>query len=342
MQAVQLMQHGVPGRFERRELPSPNLGPGEVRVRVTACGVNRLDLWAEEGTLPVPLALPRILGGEIAGKILEVAPDVADWQPGDRVAVQSNLFCGTCEYCLRGDESICLKGRLLGVDLDGGFAEEVTVPARALVRIPGGLDDACSAALTLAGSTAMHMLTDRTQTRSSEWVLVMAGASGVGTYAIQIAKQLGARVIATGSTEAKREFAQCLGADAVVDSRSSNWPDEVRRITQKRGVDVIGEHVGGEVFQQCLACLARGGRIVTCGATAGRMVQMNLWPFFVKQQQVIGSYGRTRKDITRTLEWAAAGRLRPVIHETFPLERAPEALAALRNRAVLGKVLVRP
>lgn len=337
-----LTAQGQPGRFELKEVPSPKVGAQDARICVTACGVNRLDLWAEEGGLPVPIALPRVLGGEIAGKVVEVGSEVTEWRTGDRVAIQSNLFCGTCEYCLRGDESICLKGRLLGVDLDGGFAEEVVVPARALVQIPDRVSDACSAALTLAGSTAMHMLTDRTQTRSSEWVLVMAGASGVGTYAIQIAKQLGAHVIATGSTEAKRHFALSLGADHVIDSRLDTWPDEVRKITQRRGVDLIVEHIGGDAFQRCLASLSRGGRIVTCGATAGRMVEINLWPFFVKQQQIIGSYGRTRRDITATLEWAAAGRLRPVIHETFPLERAQEAVAALRNRAVLGKVLVQP
>jgi NADPH2:quinone reductase len=311
-------------------------------VEVKACGLNRLELWAEEGALPVPIDLPRTLGGEIAGVIVELGEDVDDWRTGERVAVQSNLFCGTCEFCLRGDESICLKGELLGIDRDGGFAEYAAVPARSLVRIPAKVDFTDSAAMTLAGSTAMHMLTNRAEVRSSEWVLVMAGAGGVGAYAIQIARQLGAKVIATGSTEAKRTFATAMGADAVIDSSDPTWPRQVREITKKRGVDLIVEHVGGEVFEKCFQCLARGGTIVTCGATAGRKVQMDLWPFFVKQQRVIGSYGRNRSDVEATMEWAALGKIRAVVQQTYPLERLADAFAALRSRTVLGKIVITP
>lgn len=342
MRAVQLTQQGVPGVFKGVTLATPQPAPDEVLVQVKACGLNRLELWAEEGTLPVAIQVPRILGGEIAGTIAELGDDVDDWRQGERVAIQSNLFCGQCEYCLKAEESICLNGKLLGVDRDGGFAEFVTVPARSLVKIPDGVDFVASAALTLAGSTAMHMLTNRAEVRSSEWVLVMAGASGVGTYAIQIAKQLGAQVIATGSTEAKRTFAKSMGADAVIDSTAADWPTHVREITKKRGVDLIVEHVGGNVFEKCFQCLGRGGTIVTCGATAGRKVQMDLWPFFVKQQRLIGSYGRNRADVEVTMEWAAYGKIKPVIHQTYPLERLAEAFAALRGRSVLGKIVVAP
>lgn len=342
MRAVQLVSHGNPGTFRLSDIPTPAPSPDEVLIEVKACGLNRLDLWAEEAGLPVKLQLPRTLGGEIAGVIAQLGEDVDQWRAGERVAIQSNLFCGACEYCLKGEESICLHGSLLGIDRDGGFAEFVAVPARALVRMPAKVDFTASAALTLAGSTAMHMLTNRAEVRSSEWVLVVAGASGVGTYAIQIAKQLGAQVISTGSTEAKRAFARSIGANFVLDSNDPNWPRQVREITQKRGVDLVIEHVGGDVFEKCLSCLSRGGKIVTCGATAGRNVQINLWPLFVKQQSVIGSYGRNRADIEATLEWAALGRIRPIIHQTFPLERAPEAFAALRNRGVLGKIVIQP
>lgn len=341
MRAVQLVAHGAPGKFELKDVAVPRPEPHEVLVRVKACGLNRLDLWAEEAGLPVPVKLPRVLGCEAAGQIEELGADVDDWRKGDRVAVQSNLSCGQCEYCLRGEESICLHGRIFGVDCDGGFQEVTAVPARALVRIPEGLDYPASAALTLAGSTAMHMLTDRIELRSSEWVLVIAGASGVGSYGIQIARQLGAHVIATASTEEKREFARTLGAQHVLDS-NSDWVSEVRRITQKRGVDVVLEHVGGEVLPKAFQCLARGGTVVTCGATAGREVQLNIWPVFVKQQRLIGSYGRTRANIEATLEWAALGRIRPCIHETYPLERVPDAFAVLRARRTLGKIVVIP
>ena len=340
MRAVQLAKQGSPGEFKLMEIPEPKAAPDEVVVRVKACGLNRLELWAEEGGLPIPIQLPRILGGEVAGVIADRGEDVDNWRTGERVAIQSNLFCGSCEYCLRGDESLCLHGKLLGVDRDGGFAERVAVPARSLVAMPDEVDFTPCAALTLAGSTAMHMLTNRAEVRSADWVLVIAGASGVGAYAIQIARQLGAHVIATGSTEAKREFAKSLGAEFVVDSTNPSWPAEVRELTQKRGVDLIVEHVGGDVFEKCFQCLSRGGTIVTCGATAGRRVEMNLWPFFVKQHRLIGSYGRNRADVEATLEWAAYGKIRPVIHETYPLERLADAFGTLRSRRVQGKIVV--
>jgi NADPH:quinone reductase-like Zn-dependent oxidoreductase len=294
----------------------------------------------ESAGLPMPLKLPRTPGGEIAGVVDAVGPKVDGWRPGDRVAVQSNLFCGECEFCRRGDESLCLKGELLGVTRDGGFAEKVCVPGRALVRLPDEVGFETSAALTLAGSSAMHMLTQRTQVRQDDWVLVMGGASGIGSAAIQIARGLGARVITTGSTEAKRRLGESLGAEKSVDSTAADWPLQVRHLTSRRGVDLVVEHVGGGVLKQCFDTLARGGTIVTCGATAGRAVQIDLWPLFVKQQRLIGSYGRTRADIESTLEWAAKGFLKPVIDRTYPLSETASAFDRLRSREALGKLVV--
>ena len=210
MKAFQLLAHGIPGTFALCDLPAPQPGPDEVVVRVRACGLNRLDLWLEEAGLPMPLALPRTPGGEIAGEVLVPGAQVRGWPPGERVAVQSNLFCGDCEDCRAGDESLCRHSQMLGVQRDGGFAEQVVVPARAMVRLTEGVDFETSDALTLAGSTAMHMLTQRTQVPVGAWVLVIGAASGVGSAAIQIAKQLGARVISTGSTAAKRALALTL------------------------------------------------------------------------------------------------------------------------------------
>ncbi|MFO1497936.1 MAG: zinc-binding dehydrogenase [Verrucomicrobiota bacterium] len=343
MKAVQLIAHGKPGQFQLVDVPEPQPGPDEAVVRVRACGLNRLDLWLEEAGLPITVPLPRTPGGEIAGEIAAVGNDVeASLKVGDRVAVQSNLFCGECEFCVAGDESLCLNGRLLGVQQDGGFAEKVLVPARALVRLPEGATFEASAAVTLAGSTAMHMLTNRAQVQMGQWVLVIGGASGVGSAAIQIARHLGAYVIATGSTPEKRALASSLGAQATVDASLSDWPAEVRKLTQKRGVDLVVEHVGGKTLEQAFHCLARGGTIVTCGATAGRDVQFNLWPFFVKQQKLVGSYGRSRVDMLATLDWVATGKLRPVIDRVLPLEQTAAAFRALRERAVLGKILIRP
>ena len=342
MKAIQLIALGAPGKFALRDLPEPQPQPDEVVVAVKACGLNHLDLWLEAGGLPVAIPLPRTPGSEVAGVVHAEGAAAGVWKPGDAVAVQSNLFCGECEFCQRGDDSLCLRGELLGIGRDGGFAERVVVPARVLVRLPAGVDFATSAALTLAGSTAMHMLTNRAQVRRGNWVLVIGGASGVGSAAIQIAKQLGAHVISTGSTDPKRALATNLGADFVVDSTATDWPAEVRKLTGKRGVDLVVEHVGGEVLPKCFECLARGGTIVTCGATAGRNVALNLWPIFVKEQRLIGSYGRNRADFRATLDWAAAGKLKPVIDSSFPLDQTPTAFAKLRAREVLGKILIKP
>jgi len=188
----------------------------------------------------------------------------------------------------------------------------------------------------------MHMLTNRAKVQPGQWVLAIAGASGVGSAAIQIATQLRAHVIATGSTPAKRDLALALGARAVVDSTRPDWAADVRKLTDKRGVDLVVEHVGGPVLEQAFQCLARGGTIVTCGATAGRQVELNLWPFFVKQQKLIGSYGRTRADMNATLAWLAAGKIKPTIDRIYPLAESAQAFAALRDRQVLGKVVIAP
>ncbi|MBL9135113.1 MAG: zinc-binding dehydrogenase [Verrucomicrobiales bacterium] len=342
MKALQLVAHGSPGRFEWHDVPSPVPGPGDVVVAVKACGLNHLDLWLEEAGLPVKVALPRTPGGEVAGVVESVGAGVTEWKAGDRIAVQSNLYCGECEFCRRGEESICLNSSLLGVQCDGGFAELCLVPGRALVRLPASVDFETSAALTLAGSTAMHMLTDRVTTTAGDWVLVVGGASGVGSAAIQIARGLGARVITTASSPSKRAFCQALGAEVVVDPQNPDWPAEVRRATAKRGVDIVVEHVGGRLLETVFQCLARGGRVVTCGATAGREVTLNLWPMFVKQQSIIGSYGRTRKDLVTTLEWAASKRLHATIDALVPFDRGAEAFARLRERKVNGKLVLVP
>jgi 2-desacetyl-2-hydroxyethyl bacteriochlorophyllide A dehydrogenase len=342
MKSFQLVAHGDPGRFSLSEIPTPLPGDLEVQIRVRACGLNHLDLWLEKGALPVPISLPRIPGGELSGEISALGGGVTGWRVGDRVAVQSNLFCGKCEFCAQGEESMCLAGQLLGVQRDGGFAEYAVVPVSSLVPLPASVSFEESAAVTLAASTAMHMLDDRVHVRSGDWVLVMAGASGVGSAAIQISKRFGAYVIATGSTEEKRQLSQNLGADFVIDPGLPDWPAEVRRITKKRGVDIVVEHIGGSILEQAFQCLARGGSIVTCGATMGREVSMNLWPFFVKQQRLVGSYGRNRKDMIATLQWVSEGRLKSVIDELIPLERAAEAFEKMRNRSVRGKLVIVP
>jgi len=341
MKAVQLVAHGTPGQFQLRDLPDPKPAAGEVIVQVHACGLNHLDLWLEEGGLPIPVQLPRTPGCEIAGRIVALGAGVKHWKEGEGVAVQSNIFCGQCEFCARGQESLCLNSEMVGVERDGGFAEKAAVPERALVRLPDAVDFETSAALSLAGSTAMHMLSSRAQVKRDDWVLVMGASSGVGSAAIQIARQLGARVIATASTTEKQNLALQLGAEHVVNTNQESWPSEIRKLTGKHGADLVVEHIGGKVLEQVFHCLARDGAIVTCGATAGSEAKLNLWPFFVKEHRLIGCYGRNRADLERTLEWVASGKLRPVVNRVFPLAETPLAFAALRSRTVLGKLVIR-
>lgn len=322
-------------------MPDPVAAKDEAVVRVHACGINRLDLWTEQAALPVRIPTPLVQGCEIAGEIISFGTGSSAWNIGDRVAIQSNLCCGHCEFCRRGAESTCLNSILLGVQRHGGFAEQVVVPISSLVRLPDSLSFEQSAALSLAGSTAVHMLTKRTTVQPGMTVLVIAAASGVGSTAIQVARHFGARVISTGSTEAKRQLALSLGAEAAVDSSQPGWSAEVRRLTGKRGVDIIVEHVGGDVLAECFHCLARGGTIVTCGATAGKTVPLDLWPMFVKEQKLIGSYGRTRADMELTLKLAADGHLKPVIDRVYPLEDAEAAFDRLRRREALGKLVIR-
>ena len=340
MKALLLKSTGVAASRTLAEVPAPVAAPGEAVIRVRACGLNRLDLWAASGSLPVRVPTPLIQGCEIAGEILHIPSGSPEWSIGDRVAVQSNLFCGRCEFCLRGEESTCLDSILLGVQRNGGFAEQVAVPISSLVRLPDDVSFESSAALTLAGSTAVHMLTKRATVAPGMTVLVIAAASGVGSAAIQIARHLGARVITTGSTETKRQLGLALGAEAAVDSSQPGWSREVRRLTGKRGVDLIVEHVGGDVLLECFHCLARGGTIVTCGATAGKTVALDLWPMFVKEQKLVGSYGRTRADMELTLMLASAGQLRPVIDRTYPLADAAAAFERLSRREALGKLVI--
>lgn len=340
LRKFEITAHGKPGSGHIVEMSPLVPGPDEVVVRVAYCGLNHLDLWMEAGELPIKLKLPRVPGGEISGIISRSHASVSFLTPGTPVAIQSNVFCGQCDFCRDDEQSLCLDSQLLGVHRDGGLASEIVVPARVVTPLEPGVNLAHVAAVTLAGSTAMHMLTNRYKVQPGQWVLVSGAASGVGSFAIQIARELGARVITTGSTPEKRALGISLGAEAAFNQHDPDWPSQVRKFTGKKGVDLIVEHIGGAVLENSFHCLARNGTIVTCGATAGRNVQLNLWPFFVKQYSIIGSYGRTHQDFLNTLDWLRQGRIKPVIHAIRPLAESGNALYELRLGRVLGKSLV--
>lgn len=323
------------------EMPQPESGPNDVVVKVHACGVNRLDIYSRTGRTKIT-PMPHISGSEVAGEIATVGEAVSGLSVGQAVAVAPYLFCGQCEFCRSGEEVICLKSDIVGLGNQGGFAEYVRVPASNIVPLSGGVDFVSAAAVGLATITAWHMLTRRAPLTPGQNVLVHAAGSGVGSAAMQIAKLSGARVIATAGSAAKVERARQLGADEVINYREQDFFQEVRRITNKRGVDVVVEHIGEQTWEKSVACLTRGGRLVTCGATTGNESKVNLWSLFAKEISLIGSYGGTRYDLAEVLKLVASGQLRPVVHGTYSLAEVGKAQQVLESREQFGKLIVTP
>lgn len=342
MQAVRYHRFGGVEELRYEEAPTPRPGPGEVLLRVGACGVNRVDILSREGLTPFKTPLPHICGCDVAGEVAAIAADVTQVEPGARVVVVPALSCGVCEMCRIGADNMCLKGGIFGVMTDGGYAQYTIAPARNLLPLPPELTAVDAAGLAIVGATAWHMLVTRAGLRQAEDLLVVAGGSGIGAMAVQIGKLSGARVIATAGSAAKLDKLQALGADHVVDHSRPNWHQEVRRITARRGVDVVFEHVGAATWEDSLMCLTRNGRLVTCGGHSGFNVAIDLWQLFVKQITLIGSFAATRQDLVDVLRMAAQGRLRPVLHAVLPLAEAAQAQQLMENRGIFGKIVLTP
>jgi NADPH:quinone reductase-like Zn-dependent oxidoreductase len=340
MRAVFIEQQGGPEVVQVGEQPTPEPGPGQVLIKVGACGVNWLDILIREGRTPANIAFPRIMGSEVAGTVAALGPGVASIAEGARVAVHPYLHCGTCEFCLAGEESVCIRGDILGLMSNGGYAEYVTVPANSLVPLPESLSFVDAAAVSLATLTAWHMLITRARLKPGESVLVLGATSGVGSAAIQIAKLAGASVIATAGSDEKLQLARNLGADEVVNHTDGDVREAVRGWTNRRGVDVVVEHVGEATFQTSVAALARTGRLVICGTTTGTNGPLNLWTLFAKQNEIIGSYGGNRAELVRVLQLTAEGRIKPVLDTVLPLEEVARAQERLKAREHRGKIVI--
>jgi NADPH:quinone reductase-like Zn-dependent oxidoreductase len=341
MRAVLLRRYGGPEVMEVGEVPTPVPGPGEVLVKVKAAALNHFDLWLRRGLPALQVPLPHVPGGDACGVIAGLGAGVSDLEEGDRVVVNPGLSCGRCVRCQSGQDNLCAKFRMVGEDTWGGEAEYLAVPAVNVVAAPVGVSDAELAALPTVFMTAWQMLVDKAKVAPRETVLVVAGASGVGAAAIQIAKLFGAEVIATGSTDAKLALARSLGADAGINSASG--PDlarEVKRLTGGRGADVVIEHVGGEAFTSAVRCAAKGGRIVTCGATAGHEPPLNLRYVFWRQLSILGSTMAPRGRMHTILELVGARRLRGVVDRVMPMDAIVEAHQLLESRAVAGKLVL--
>lgn len=340
MKAVIFHEHGGPEVLRYEEVPDPQPGPGEVLVRVKATSVNFLDIWVRRG---IPgIKLPHIAGSDVAGVIEQVGEGVTEVKPGQRVVVNPNFSCGKCEYCLQGEDSLCIHYKILGEQVDGGYAELVKVPAKNAIPLPEHVPFEEAAAATLTFMTAWRMLITRGGLRPGEDVLILGAGGGVGTAAVQIAKLVGARVFATASTEEKLERLRELGADVLINYKEVEFDKEVRRLTEKRGVDMVVDCVGAETWVKSLRSLAKNGRLVTCGATTGPNPQTDIRYIFWNQLKIIGSTMASTKELLDVLKLLWAGKLKPVIYRVMPLHEAAEAQRLLEERRVFGKVVLVP
>ncbi|MGA2813144.1 MAG: zinc-binding dehydrogenase [Candidatus Acidiferrum sp.] len=340
MKAIVFEKHGSPEVLHYSEAPTPTIRPGEVLVRVKACALNHLDLWVRRGLPGVPIPLPHIPGSDISGEVAEVGADVTTVRPGQKVVLAPGVTCGKCSACISGHDNRCRSFTNLGYLIDGGCAEYVKVPEVNCLPFPENLTFEEAASIPLVFQTAWHMLLSRAELEPGEDVLILGAGSGVGSAAIQIAKFFGARVIATASNEEKVSKAIELGADHVINLKTHKIREEVRRITSKRGVDVVFEHVGTATWDDSIASLAYAGRLVTCGATTGYDAKLDLRLLFAKQLSLMGSYMGTKSDLHSVMRLVAAGRFRPIIDRIFPLSEAAAAHAYLESGAQFGKVVL--
>ena len=329
-------------RFE--DASKPAAGPTDVLINLKAAALNHLDIWVRSGARERNIPLPHIPGCDGSGIVAEAGSAVNWIKPGDRVLISAGLSCGHCEMCLGGRDNMCREYRVLGVRDAGTYAEFVKVPAVNCVPIPEGLDFNEAAAIPLVFLTAWHMLVTLAKIRPGETALVHGAGSGVGSAAIQIAKMIGARVITTAGSHEKLKRAQELGADDLINYQEKDFVDEVKRITEKKGIDVVFEHIGGEVFEKSITVLAKGGRLVTCGATAEFLPKVDIRYVYTRHQTILGSWMGIKSELIEVLKFFAGPkgkrRLNPVIDKVFPLAQAADAHRRMEERKHFGKIVL--
>ncbi len=340
MRAILIPKHGGPEVLQYAEIADPKPGPNEVLVRVHACALNHLDLWVRQGLNGVTFPLPLVPGSDIAGEVAAVGELATRVRPGDKVVLAPGVSCGQCAACAAGKDNECRKYAPLGYGRNGGCAEYVVAPEVNVLPMPEGLSFEEAAAVPLVFLTAWHMLVARARLQPGEEVLILGAGSGVGSAAIQIAKLMGARVIATAGSSAKLDKARELGADELINHAQGKISDEVRRLTDKRGVDVVFEHVGTATWEQSILSLAIGGRLVTCGATTGFAAQLDLRYLFARQLSLLGSYMGSRAELYTVLKLVGEKRLHPVIDRVFPLAEAIQAHRRMEQREQFGKIVL--
>ena len=341
MKAIVFHQHGTPEVLKYIEVADPVIRANEVLVRVKACALNHLDLWVRRGMPNVPIPLPHIPGSDIAGEVAQIGSEVTTVRVGQKVVLAPVVSCGKCAACVTGLDNRCRQATNLGYMIDGGCAEFVRCPEVNCLAYPENLTWEEAASVPLVFQTAWHMLVDRAQLRPGEDVLILGAGSGVGSAAIQVAKFFGARVITTASSDAKLEKARQLGADYVINHKTQKIREEVRRITNKRGVDVVFEHVGAATWDDSLASLALAGRLVTCGNTTGYDAKLDLRFLFSRQLSLLGSYMGVKSELHTIMKLVSSGDLKPVVDRVFPLQEAAAAHTYLESGQQFGKVVLK-
>ncbi|HZP38732.1 MAG TPA: zinc-binding dehydrogenase [Methylomirabilota bacterium] len=342
MKALAFSEHGGLDRLRYQDVADPQIGPREVLVRVRAVALNHLDLFVREGLPGLTLPMPFWTGCDIAGDVAEVGAEVRGVAVGDRVAVNPNLYDGTCEFCLRGEHSLCVRYGILGEHTHGGLAEYVKVEGRHVVRLPAGLPYEDAAAFILVNMTAWRMLVTRAGLRAGEDLLILGVGGGVSSTAVQIGKLCGARVWVTSSSDDKLERARALGADECINYAREDWVKVIGQKTGRRGVDVVLENVGAATWKGAIRTVAKGGRIVTCGATSGPIAETDIRLVFWKQISIIGSTMATDAEFNTVMGQLFAGRLRAIVDTVMPLRDGVEAQRRLAEGRQFGKIVLTP
>jgi len=344
MKATVFKEHGSVDKLVYTDFAEPEISSSEVLVNVKACGINHLDIWVREGMPGVTLPLPHILGCEIAGEIAGIGCEikVRDLSIGQRVLIAPGISCGKCEFCLSANDSLCHEFKIMGFQVNGGYAEYAKAPVENIIPISDKLSFEEWAAVPLVFLTAWNMLKTRGNLATGETVLIHAAGSGIGSAAIQIARLSGADVITTVGSDGKLEKARELGADHVINHSKEDFADKVNEFTDGKGVDLVFEHIGPETWEKSMLCLKRGGRIVTCGATSGPTVSLDIRFLFAKQLSISGCYMGSRSELLKILELVESGRLKPVVDSVFPLKDAVAAQTKMLDRKQFGKIVLVP
>ncbi len=341
MRAVFIESHGGPEVVRIGELPDPEPGTGQVRVRVVAAALNHLDLWVRAGIPGIDQTFPHVLGADGAGVVDAVGPGVNDITPGDEVYIQPGLFCGHCEFCLAGEESLCVRFRLLGEHVSGTLAERVVVPDVNVYRKPRGLDWSRAAAFPLAYQTAWRLVLTAGGLRAGESVLIHGVGGGVASAALQIAKYAGALVYVTSSSADKLDRAIGLGADVAIDYTRESVSGKIRELTARRGVDLVIDTVGRSTWRDSIECVRRGGRIATCGATTGNDAVTPINRVYWKQISIHGSTMANRREFRQIARLVEGRRIDPLIDVEIPFEEAPAGLDRMASGDQFGKIVIR-